>query len=167
LELNKIFDLFFTPKVFFKNSTFGPFDSLLSTLILWLVNIIVIFPVFKETPLFGGFFYLSLVILALIFLYEIFSGALHMFVARNEKVFWGFPYVLIPHILTGWILSVALFWNLSYIFLAIPIVWSVLLEFYLVRSSMGRGILYTLMMRVSRDIVFFLVIAFIFRRWFL
>ncbi|MGC9218684.1 MAG: hypothetical protein ACP5G8_04695, partial [Athalassotoga sp.] len=79
----------------------------------------------------------------------------------------GFPYVLIPHILTGWILSVALFWNLSYIFLAIPIVWSVLLEFYLVRSSMGRGILYTLTMRIGRDFVFFLVIAFIFRRWFL
>jgi len=163
--LSKIFDLFFTPKTFFKNSTFGPFDSIFSTLILWFVNILVIFPIFKDTPLFGGFFNFSLVILIFIFLYEIFSGALHMFIARNEKVFWGFPYVLMPHILTGWIFSIAIFWNVAYIFLAIPIGWSVLLEFYLVRSSMGRGILYTLTMRIVRDFIFFLVIAIIFRRW--
>ncbi len=165
--MNKIFDLFFTPKTFFKNSTFGPFDSIFAILILWIVNVLVVFPIFKETPLFGGFFDFSLVILAIIFLYEIFSGALHMFVAKNEKVFWGFPYVLMPHILTGWILSIGIFWNLSYVFLVIPIGWSILLEFYLVRSSMGRGILYTLTMRIARDFVFFMVIGIIFRRWFL
>ncbi len=165
--MNKIFDLFFTPKTFFKNSIFGPFDSILATLILWFVNVLVIFPIFKETPLFGGFFDFSLVILAFIFLYEIFSGALHMFVARNEKIFWGFPYVLMPHILTGWILSIGIFWNLFYVFLIIPIGWSILLEFYLVRSSMGKGILYTLTMRIARDFVFFMVIGLILRRWFL
>ncbi len=164
--MDKIFDLFFTPKLFFKNSKFGPMDSLFATLILWIVNLFIIFPVFKDTPFFGGFAGLSLALLIIIFLYELFSGALHMFTSKNQNVFWGFPYVLIPHILTGWIVSAAIFWPFSYIFLIIPIIWSVLLEFYLVRSIIGRGILYTIVIRFSRDLVFFAAVSFILRRWF-
>lgn len=165
--MDKIFDLFFAPKSFFKNSRFGPFDALIATLIIWIVNVLILFPVFKETPLFGGFFNFSILLLAFIFLYNIFAGALHMFFSKNEKAFWGFSYAMMPNILTGWIFSIAIFWNLCYIFLVIPVGWSILLEFYLVRSSMGKGLIYTLIIRVARDLIFLIIISFIFKRWFL
>uniref|UniRef100_A0A7V3RFC7 Uncharacterized protein n=1 Tax=Mesoaciditoga lauensis TaxID=1495039 RepID=A0A7V3RFC7_9BACT len=165
--MNKIFDLFFSPKIFFKDSRFGPFDAIFVTLLIWIVNMIIIFPTFKNMPLFGGFIPFAIVVLVLLFIYELFSGVIHKFLSKDQNVFWGLPYALVPHILTGWIISVAIFWEVAYIFLIIPIAWSVILEFYLVRSSTGRGILYTLVIRASRDLVFFAVLSFILRRWFL
>lgn len=162
--MDKVFDLIFAPKGFFKNSTFGPFDTLIATLIIWIVNAMILFPVLKDTPLFGGFFDFSVLLLAFIFLYNIFAGSFHMFFSKSKNAFWGFSYVMMPNILTGWIFSVAIFWNLFYILLIIPVGWSVLLEFYLVRSSMGKGILYTLIMRIARDLIFLIIILFIFNR---
>lgn len=164
---DRIFDLLFTPKRFFKSSNFTPSDAIFAILFLWIVNVLVIFPIFKETPFFGGFLGLSIVILAVIVFYELFSASLHMFFARQSKVFWAFPYVMIPNILTGWFISIGIFSSLYYVLLAIPIGWSILLEFYLVRALMGKGILYTIIVRLIRDFVFLALISMIFRRWFM
>ncbi|HEU24871.1 MAG: hypothetical protein C0176_05700 [Mesoaciditoga sp.] len=164
---DRIFDLFFSPKRFFKGSHFAPYDAIFAILLLWIVNVLAVFPTFKEIPFFGGFSGFSLVILGLISFYALFSASLHMFFSKQSNLFWGFPYVLIPNILTGWFISVGVMDHFYYVLLAIPIIWSVILEFYLVRAIMGKGILYTILMRLIRDFVFLAMISIIFRRWFM
>lgn len=154
--MDKIFDLLFSPKNFFKNSRPRPGDSIFSLVVVWAVNVLVIFPMFKNMPFFGGFWLFSLILLGLLAVYAAFAAGIHLLATGNHDLFRNFPYTVFPHILTGWIVTLSVFSGFFAFFLAIPVAWSVFLEFYLVRASTGKGLVYTLVARAARDVIFFM-----------
>ena len=164
--MDKIFDVIFSPRIFFKAAKFNPTSTIITILILWLTNILILFPTLKSIPFFSGYLMFSIIVLGILIVYCAFATALHIIVGKGGRTIGlSFPYVLIPHMMSGWILSMSLLYKWATVFFLIPIAWSVILEFYLVRSSMGHGILYTVVVRVVRDVIFFMCLYAFFRGW--
>ncbi len=164
--MDKIFDVIFSPRIFFKTARFNPTGTLIPILILWFTNVLILFPTLKSIPFFSGYLMFSVILLGIFLLYCAFATALHIIVGKSGRVIGlSFPYVLMPHIMSGWIFSMSLFYRWATILFLIPITWSVILEFYLVRSSMGHGMLYTVIVRTTRDVIFFMCLYAFFRGW--
>ncbi len=164
--MDKIFDVVFSPKNFFRVSKYKRFDSVIVLLTVWFTNVLVLYPSLKYTPFFGRFVIFSLIGLGLFFIYCILSIAVHVIFggAKRDSMI-GFPYVMIPHVMSGWffLLSLNNKW-LSFLYL-LPVGWSVILEFYLVRSSTTHGMIYTIVVRFSRDVIFVLGMYAFLRGW--
>ena len=165
--MDKIFDLVFSPRTFFKTSKFDFISSVTALLIVWFVNVLILFPSFKNIPFFGGFYVFSIILLGLMVVYYLLSVAIHRIAGKGgKKVFFGFSFVLFPHVMSGWIFSMGFLWKWAFILLLIPILWSIVLEFYLVRSSMGYGMIYTIVVRITRDIIYFVSLYAFLKGWF-
>ncbi len=164
--MDRIFDVIFSPRIFFKRAKFNPISTLITILILWFTNILILFPTLKSIPFFSGYIVFSMIILGILIVYCAFATALHMIVGKGGRIMGlSFPYVLIPHVMSGWIFSMSLFYKWAAVLFLIPIIWSIILEFYLVRSSMGYGILYTVIVRIVRDVIFFMCLYAFFKGW--
>ncbi len=164
--MDKIFDLVFSPKLFFKTSKFGFLSSILAIFVVWIVNVLILFPMFKNIPFFGGFYASSAILLGLIVVYCALAIGIHRIVGKGGKtVFLGFPFVIFPNVMTGWIFSIYFIWKWAAVLFLIPIFWSVMLEYYLVRSSMGYGMAYTVIVRITRDIIFFVSLYAFLKGW--
>ncbi len=164
--MDKIFDVIFSPRNFFRVPKYKPLDSLFVILVIWITNALILYPLLKSTPFFGKYVLLSLIVLGLFFVYCIFAIAIHLIIGKaNRNVTIGFPYVMVPHVMSGWIFSLTLNGKWLSLLYLIPLVWSVMLEFYLVRSSTIHGILYTIVVRVARDVIFLLGVYAFLRGW--
>ena len=164
--MDKIFDVIFSPRNFFRAKRYKPLDSLIVILVIWLMNMFIIYPSLRAIPFWGGYILFSLVLLGLFFVYCVFSVAIHMIVGgARRSAMMGFPYVLIPHIMSGWFFTLSLNNKWISFLYVIPVAWSIILEFYLVRSSTVHGIVYTLVVRFARDIIFFVGIYVFLRGW--
>jgi len=164
--VDRIFDVIFSPRIFFKTAKFNPIDTLIGILVLWFTNILILFPTLKNIPFFSGYLVFSVILLGILLIYCAFATALHMMVGKGGKIIGlGFPYVLMPHVMSGWIFSMSLLYKWMAILFLIPITWSIILEFYLVRSSIGYGMLYTVIVRIVRDVIFFACLYAFFRGW--
>ncbi len=165
--MDKIFDLVFSPRLFFKTSRFDLLSSTLTIFVVWIVNVLILFPMLGNIPFFGGFYIFSAILLGLIAIYYALAIGIHRIAGKGGKtVFLGFPFVLFPHVMTGWIFSIYFLWKWAAVLFLIPIFWSFILEFYLVRSSMGYGMIYTVIVRITRDIIFFVSLYAFLKGWF-
>ncbi len=141
-------------------------DSIIVILVIWFTNVLVLYPLFKDAPFFGNYIFFSLVGLGMLFVYYIFSVAIHMIIGRaDRKTMMSFAYVLIPHVMSGWFFSLALMNKWANFLYLIPLTWSVVLEFYLVRASTYHGMIYTVVVRFARDVIFFFGVYAFLRGW--
>ncbi len=164
--MDKIFDALFSPRVFFKSGRVLLSDSVKAVLVVWLTNVIVLYPTMKNCPFFGNYVFFSFVALAIFSLYLLWTLVTHFVISRIAKdSMWKLPFVFLPHIMSGWIFALSLRNAWIFLFFVVPVVWSTVLEFYFVRVTIGRGVLYTVILRIVRDVAFAVVTISFLRGW--
>ncbi len=164
--MDKIFDALFSPRVFFRNGHVSPWDSLKVIVLIWFIDVVIMYPTLKSCPFFGNYVLFSLVLLVIAIVYFLWTMVTHMiFTPVKRDVVWRLPFVFLPHIVSGWIVALSLKSTTMLALFIIPIGWSTILEFYFVRATAGRGMFYTLILRAVRDAIFIVAVISFLRGW--